>query len=381
VQWGGAYVGTGKEAVSGEGLPAFYRSDDGLHWEKTELGQLPELKVVEGDRQFDQLTMYRMFVHEVDGRLVAFARSSLGYLEGGGEVDWRTLAVGPWTSSDGSNWALAEDANLIDASTGVYVRDSASGPAGIVIIGSEHEGRDKVVLHSTDGRAWTRTSVPDTAVSRLLDVVAMPDGFALGGQISDEGGLGPAAWYSTDGTSWLRADVQPLSPSTPGPTGGDDAALSKILVGSDGLWAIGVSGGGTSHVAWVSSDGRSWRFVDLSEPIPLLPVVASDGTRMVMLAPIAGRSPNWCTDGSTDPDVGAWVSTDGVHWSPLSLAGSREVKPECDWTYAWGPTWEGAVIGDDSPVWVAGDRVIVARRVGEVHGDQIFWVGIAQVAE
>src|SRR6188508_3007199 len=104
--------------------------------------------------------MYRMFLHEVDGRLVAFARSDLGYKEGDLEVDWRTLAVGPWTSTDGSNWALAEDANLLDASTGVYVRDSASGSAGIVIIGSEHQGDDIVVLHSPDGRVWSRTSVP-----------------------------------------------------------------------------------------------------------------------------------------------------------------------------------------------------------------------------
>ena len=82
--------------------------------------------------------------------------------------------------------------------------DVASGPDGIVAIGntlsSSADRLAPVLLHSTDGRSWSRARLPAGAISPLLNAVVPYDGhFVLVGATdigADPSTATPAAWFS-----------------------------------------------------------------------------------------------------------------------------------------------------------------------------------------
>jgi hypothetical protein len=246
--------------------------------------------------------------------------------------------------------------------------DVASGRAGLVAIGNSYgDGAlAPVLLHSTDGRSWRESALPNDSPSALLfEVDAFGDGYVLVGTVA----VGPrvetatpAAWYSADGVSWTRATVG--VDTTLYPNGiegiGDFAA---IAAGSDGLigWrgnrAIAVGAPRTS-IAWQSLDGRTWTPVEeidgiagetaLGGPSPY-DYVVGDGRRIVALGPrpsLAQDPADWT--GLVD----GWVSTDGVTWTALELSG-----PVRDF-------FEG--------MWIVPEGVVYA-------GQESFWFGVATI--
>jgi hypothetical protein len=133
--------------------------------------------------------------------------------------------------------------------------------------------------------------------------------------------------------------------------------LGDVTAGPDGL--VGWWGhremyaGGPRFMAWwTSSDGRTWEPRDPNTALPGLAhgYVAGDGVRMVALGP----APNTATDPALWPGISqAWVSTDGVTWTTLSVPGELD-------DFAEG-------------VWVVPDGVIYA-------GVESFWFGSPTVA-
>ena len=111
---------------------------------------------------------------------------------------WTALA---WTSDDGDRWDLA----TIDETPGSFAVSLAVGPGadGRIVAGGRSGGR-RSTWDSTDGRAWTRRTIPTLSDGleweRIVTVLATDDGFIAGGSAGPELGDRRARfWRSADG--------------------------------------------------------------------------------------------------------------------------------------------------------------------------------------
>jgi hypothetical protein len=254
---------------------------------------------------------------------------------------WADAWAGP-----GPETTLAWDETQWDITPGFL--DVASGPDGLVAIGNSFgdDAMAPIILHSSDGQSWTAVVLPSGSDSALLNAVAVHDGrFVITGATgvwADPATATAAAWYSDDGLSWVRAPV-------------DDGGLAwegvgtefgPLYPGADGLLTCRGNremgaGGWRYMMEWVSTDGTSWWPASNLDQNPGCSWAASDGARIVALGPRPGP-PEW-------PGVtGAWTSTDGDQWQPLSLS---------------------STLGDMlERFWVVPDGVVYA-------GEQSFWLG------
>jgi hypothetical protein len=188
---------------------------------------------------------------------------------------------------------------------------------------------DTVVLHSLDGSAWTRTTLPATERAIVEDAIAYADGFVIVGrdgqpdhysEVCDSScgpGVGrPAAWISADGVRWSEATVE-----------GNEVAgaeLRRVVAVRAGFVALGINSTADYYdlklTSWTSEDGRTWSIV--SDPqLPFAttsyPVYSADGDRAIVL----GRA----SEGS---GPAAWMTSDGVVWARLAFANSP-AEVEC----------------------------------------------------
>jgi hypothetical protein len=357
--WGDDYVAAGWVETDPAAGGAILTSPDGLNWTvayQTDPAsdRWPRQVIVLGDQLF-------AFTNpNMDTRLAPDARPPI-----------------VWRSADGTSWTLVESASWRDAWAGLAVGpmpasrdhtqydiptglvDVAGGPGGIVAIGNSFadNGLIPVILHSTDGQTWSQVRLPGGAVSPLLnEVVTYGGGFVLVGATdvgADPHAAIPAAWFSTDGMSWIRATVnvdETLFPD--GPAGHE---MGAVAAGADGL--VGwrgqreISIGGPRFVGeWTSPDGQTWQPRDANTYPPYYAGdVVGDGARMVAF-------PNTFHEdsGQWTPIDTAWVSTDAVTWRELALSAEMSDPPE--------------------GFWVVPDGVIYA-------GVQSFWFGAAKVGE
>jgi hypothetical protein len=231
-----------------------------------------------------------------------------------------------------------------------------AGPEGIVIL-SDLRG-DSIVLHSLDGSAWTRTTLPATESAVAKDAMAYAGGFVIVGRDGqpdhvDEGqppGVGrPAAWISANGVHWSKATVEGKEVA--------GAVLSRVVAVRAGFVALGINSTADYYnlkmTSWTSEDGRTWWIVsDAQLPFATTsyPVYAADGDRAIVL----GRAP-----GGSGP--AAWMTSDGVVWARLAFANSP-AQVEC---------------GQDSclrleQAWLVPDGVIVMGTPGPMT-PETFW--------
>jgi hypothetical protein len=363
VAWGDGYVAVGEVVVDATRTEAaFLTSRDGLVWTVRS--------------QFDSgADRFPRHVVIVDDELLAFSHANtdaLGLPGASESLVWRSADGMTWSTVDSQSWRDAWSDRWIGPlpagwdelqqpiPTGLV--DVASGPAGLVAIGNSY-GDDRmvpVVLHSTDGRGWSPVSLPADSISPLLSaVVPFDGGFVLVGAV-DAGprvdSATPAAWFSGDGVSWIRATVtvdQAIFPTGIVGIGemGDATAGADGLVGWWGHREM-YAGGPRFMAAWTSTDGRTWEPRDLNTARPGLAhgYVAGDGVRMVALGP----APITPMDPALWPGISqAWASADGAIWAALDMP--REL--------------DDVVEG----VWVVPDGVIYA-------GVESFWFGSPTLA-
>lgn len=362
IAWNGEFVGVG--SIS-HGLQceeaAFLLSGDGFNWAVTESFPSGEDFV---------FSMCPDHVIATSDGLLAIGQHRI----------WSSTDGIAWTEIDSPTWRAMWTKDL------PQLRAVASGPSGVVAIGTDLGTGESIVAHSVNGDVWQQVVLPANELPIVRDVVAYDGGFVAGGRDGQADGdpssqhpavvpgVGrPAAWYSPDGVSWSATAVE-----------GDrvqGATFTRVLVGAHGLFAVGINVPSDYYVtpdyeagdvvaAWASTDGTSWEVVGaLGRDLPAMALLTSDGTNMVGLGRYkesAGQEPT------------AWASVDGFHWTELATGGpALEV---------YGP-YLGPELSTNPPdlaLWAIDDGLFalgggVGTPVNEAYANQWFRIGMAIV--
>ncbi len=264
-----------------------------------------------------------------------------------------TAPVTAWTSFDGRTWAAIPDATFgLNAATNVTVDGGTACGTGVLIAtvdgsgaGSLWASRDGVIWShgprpggsvvasmtgglggavittaggpiiefTRDCSSWQAVTLSGPSSTQVRAVAAFGDGYVAVGYSGQGTGVRPLAWWSHDGQQWSPATVQ----KEPG-----DGFLG-LLAGRTGLVAISSQPGfmpGTASF-WSSTDGHSWV---TSGADPFGRIAAGEG--------VGGAAGGFIGDGTRlfgygTKGAGAgptqyWLSTDGQHWTKLTLTGS-----------------------------------------------------------
>jgi hypothetical protein len=192
------------------------------------------------------------------------------------------------------------------------------GPAGrglFAAVGSGNGVGQEVVLTSPDGMAWTPRPTPAlTAVGQLTGIA---HGTPLGQDVWVAVGARGQVVRSTDGVTWMPA--QPLA--------GVD--LRAVAWGADRFIAVGAKG-----VVATSLDGTTWVTL-VAGTLDLEDIVRGNGLWLA-----AGRG-------------ALLASTDGVQWTPRTVAG----MPAGAW-------WKGVAYGGGRYVALAIDSPVADSNAG-----------------
>lgn len=268
--------------------------------------------------------------------------------DGEAPVLWRSEAGRPWEVVDAPEVAALSGSHRVGA--------VGAGPLGFVVA-SVREGPDTdrlVVLHSPDGRAWTRVDVEDPE-GALLTVTAVAVGPAeavvTGSAVTADASVHPRLWSGTPGGGWAPAVL---------PGDGDDALVGRlgaVAAAGDRFVALGQAGNPVppgDYEQWpdesnrtvvVSGAGGSWRAASAAGLDPLGAVPASvgalvwDGRSLRLVAVDAGT-------------VWVWSSPDGADWT--EDAGPEDARPG-------GPDLHLAVAAGPGGVMVAVPGLNLAR--------------------
>jgi hypothetical protein len=265
-----------------------------------------------------------------------------------------------WRSPDGKTWERFADV-LGPRPSSLRLSAIAAGPQGYVIVGYVIDSGSGPVASaraaawaSPDGLTWTRAE--DTAdldvgpcfdtgeepsCGGMLGVTSTSSGFVAVGQARTGAtgeGIRPAAWTSTDGLAWTRADV-----------GLDfDGFLPDVTPGGPGLVAIGMIcqpdcyGTAAGGIAVTSVDGSSWSVAPIAGASPLDHVAAADD-QVFALGDANGS------------ELQLWRSGDGVAWQRVTSM----------------PSPDGASGYRGLDIAATADRVVVVGWA-EVGGDEPF---------
>ena len=170
-----------------------------------------------------------------------------------------------WTSTDARAWTpniLPPEWLAKPAGQQPLVAD---GPAGIIVAAS---GPGASLAISTDGTHWTHLPAKTLpATFRLDDLRGTPAGYvAIGRSVATGRPGGTASLWSADGRRWSRSPA--LLPTSSPPGGWIDASAASLIVGRDGLVAVGSDFRAPGGVLWWhSDDGRRWQAVPTFEPL------------------------------------------------------------------------------------------------------------------
>jgi hypothetical protein len=315
VAWRGGYVAVGQsQNPKGGTQAAAWSSTDWRTWSRTLLDV----------SEASDSALSRVL--PVGSSLVAIGTSGVQHCappQGEGQV-CDPLPIALWTSADGRAWQRAPTPTDL---AGVSLADVAAAPSGLVLVGDTGWDRPGIWV-SADGVAWHRESLPPDvfAKAHFAGIVAAHGGWVLTGFTGGSkpvccAGFSPkdttpAAWFTSDGTSWHAASVDGAKEAR-----GD--WMGRVFVGRDGLVAWGSP---DASNGWTSPNGRHWGARPKPVGYPVIPQ-ASDGQRIV------GES-------YVDRDrLAFWVSTDGAAWQPLPATGAADQMP------AWsgsGGSWADA---------------------------------------
>ena len=240
-----------------------------------------------------------------------------------------TLPLVAYTSRDGATWAPHPVSGLDlepDSDDGFVDPPFVAARDGVVVVAGRSADGYRVV-GSQDGVTWLPGSVP--SAFSISAMAAFDNGFvAVGPFHRADGDPRAVSYFSTDGRVWTRT-------SMPAPIGVPAAmvGVDQLVAGPSGLIALGgISDTPGRSLWWGSADGTTWSLLDDYPPLGtwngdgegsgLIPngTLVSDGDRFVAYG--------------GDGDVQAWTSTDGATWSPLQVVG-KTPETSGDPRYPW----------------------------------------------
>lgn len=191
----------------------------------------------------------------------------------------RRLAVGSaggypaiWRQGSAGTWTLVTSLGELPVrSSPAALTSVAYGPAGWLAVGVP----GPVVLSSANGTTWRPAAGNITARLGKITVVSAtggPRGYVILGRLVSGGGCVADVWWSPNLASWHRAhDVNDT-------TGSSQTLAVAALAG--GFVSVGSHDG--HPAAWVTTDGTTWRTIVLSAPDNAqLNQVAVTGSRVV----------------------------------------------------------------------------------------------------
>ena len=114
-----------------------------------------------------------------------------------------------------------------------------------------------------------------------------------------------AAWHSNDGISWVEASITLPTEGDPPP------GIDHLVGGPAGFLATAAGHGGV--IIWHSDDGLAWQDTSSIPAGSYVPAIAAgDGGFVVFVT-------------AADCSAGAWLSVDGVVWTPRDYPGDCPV--------------------------------------------------------
>ena len=230
------------------------------------------------------------------------------------------------TSATGTSWTPASARSPL-AAEGNVLAQAAAGPAGYVVVGSARTGGTAAggaaapaAWYSTNLSTWARVALPvqgsygPAGGSQALAVTAAGPGFVAVGSAGNT----PVAWTSRGGSAWNFTAV-PLPAGAAGATLTQVAAQGARTVAAGYVWWAGSAP--VPFTAVSADGGRTWR--DARLPVPNAPAVVTALTAAAHGFVAVGH-----TAPPGRPVMLAWWSSDGLSWQDGVPAGGVKGNEE-----------------------------------------------------
>jgi tRNA A-37 threonylcarbamoyl transferase component Bud32 len=234
---------------------------------------------------------------------------------------WDDLVPAIWWSTNGGARLTHSSSPDLVASRGA-IRDFVAFGSTLLAAGATGPlgTQDAAVWRSTDGRNWTMVDDADLVASGDQQIWSVHNagGLLVGvGYTTEDGSYDAAVWTSRDGLDWARVD-----PAMFAETGVQ--LMKAVAGGTDGMPLVAVGcqddsskcdlGGDSDAAGWISADGEMWEMVGLEkEGVVGVGIQTMFGlTRQGDTFIASGTA----TAKSGDLDAAVWTSTDGRSWNP-----------------------------------------------------------------
>ncbi|MGD2043357.1 MAG: hypothetical protein PVJ28_06865 [Acidimicrobiia bacterium] len=220
------------------------------------------------------------------GAGLVFTMGGLALLVGGGPKSSDVYDAAVEANVAPYSWAQVETPRY--SAPYLYFDGVIGGGPGFIAVGSGDPG----VWISSDGSTWVEADVESSGW--LFDVIAADPGFIAVG--SD--GAGAIVLLSDDGTSWTSGSTD----SVPG----DE--MIAVTAGGPGFVAVGTHIDGPA-VVWTSTDGKEW------SRVPHDPEVFGRDAAILDVADGPGGLVAVGVAGDRDLTAAVWTSSDGLAWT------------------------------------------------------------------
>jgi hypothetical protein len=349
---------------SAPGSVAVLTSDNGSSWHTVSA------------HAFDGASVNQLLA--VPDGLLAVGSAPLSGSQGGGATGGGatggTSAFARLSSDDGTTWP---NQVISPATLAGPVVATAAGRLGNSQYVVGQAGPEAVGWYSPDGNTWEAAqpldSSPQLETERALATCVTGSSAVVVGSVTSTGrGSLPAAWVSTDGSSWTVATFIPTPPS------GSSTTVEGCLSTGGGFLAYGESTGAGQverPQLWASSDGTVWQ--QQSATFTGVGGGGPSGPQSAPLDGIAYGTTTWLgLSGNGDEPSQVWPApiggAAGAQFTPAGLWTSDDAGNTWQQLGTLTPAFTGMIYAQADTATYVGQEPVVA---GTIDGQLAVWVG------